>query len=104
MAVLVLVLYIQVKIMSIYSFILIFPDQTIMAQSGNGAASESDVTSLGTGQGLNFDDDTLKGKNSDNVNIISTEGGFSTFYLDLAFPRICGRVYHLWQNEWLFWY
>ena len=25
---------------------LIFQDQTIMAQSGNGAASESDVTSL----------------------------------------------------------
>ena len=66
MAVLVLMLYIQVKIMSIYSFILIFPDQTIMAQSGKGAASESDVTSLGTGQELNFDDDTLKGKDSDN--------------------------------------
>ena len=48
--------------MSIYSFILIFPDQTIMAQSGNAAASEGDVTSLGTGQELNFDDDTLKGK------------------------------------------
>ena len=47
--------------MSIYSFILIFPDQTIMAQSGNGTACESDVTSLGTGQELNFDDDTLKG-------------------------------------------
>ena len=62
MAVLVLVLYIQVKIVSIYSFILIFPDQTIMAQSGNGAACESDVTSLGTEQELNFDDDTLKGK------------------------------------------
>ena len=62
MAVLVLVLYIQVKIMSVYSFIPIFPDQTIMAQSGNGAASESDVTSHGTGQELNFDDDTLKGK------------------------------------------
>ena len=42
----------------------IFPDQTIMAQSGNGAACESDVTSLGTGQRLNFDDDTLKGKDS----------------------------------------
>ena len=37
-----------------------------MAQSGSGAASESDVTSLGTGQELNFDDDTLKGKNSYN--------------------------------------
>ena len=48
--------------MSIYSFILIFPDQTIMAQSGNAAASEGDVTSLGTGQELNFDDGTLKGK------------------------------------------
>ena len=33
-----------------------------MAQSGNGAACESDATSLGTGQELNFDDDTLKGK------------------------------------------
>ena len=66
MAVLVLVLYIQVKIISIYSFILIFPDQTIMAQSGNGAASESDVTSHGTGQELKFDDDTLKGKDSYN--------------------------------------
>ena len=47
--------------MSIYSFILIFPDQTIMTQSGKGAASESDVTSHGTGQELNFDADTLKG-------------------------------------------
>ena len=37
-----------------------------MAQSGNGAAGESDVTSLGTGQELNFDDDTLKGKDSYN--------------------------------------
>ena len=66
MAVLVLVLYLQVRIMSIYSFILIFPDQTIMAQSGNGAASESDVEPLGTGEELNFDDDTLKGKDSYN--------------------------------------
>ena len=66
MVVLVLVLYIQVKIVSIYSFILIFPDQTIMAQSGNGAASESDVTSHGTGQELNCDDDKLKGKDSYN--------------------------------------
>ena len=66
MVVLVLVLYLQVKIISIYSFILIFPDQTIMVQSGNGAACESDVTSLGTGQELNFDDDTMKGKDSDN--------------------------------------
>ena len=66
MAVLVLVLYIQVKIMSFYSFILIFLDQTIMAQNGNRAASESDVTSHGTGQELNFDDDTLKGKDSYN--------------------------------------
>ena len=64
MVVLVLVLYIQVMIMSIYSFILILPDQTIMAQSGNGGASESDLTSHGTGQELNFDDDTLKGKDS----------------------------------------
>ena len=52
--------------MSIYSVILFFPDQTIMVQSGNGAASESDVTSHGTGQELNFDDDTLKGKDSYN--------------------------------------
>ena len=66
MVVLVLVLHIQVKIVSIYSVILIFPDQTIMAQSGNRAACESDVTSLGTGQELNFDDDTLKGKDSYN--------------------------------------
>ena len=64
-AVLVAVL-IQLKIILIYSFILIFPDQTIMAQSGNGTACESDVTSLGTGQGLNFDEDTLKGKDSYN--------------------------------------
>ena len=66
MVILVLVVYIQVKIVSIYSVILIFPDQTIMAQSGNGAASESDVTSHGTGQELNYDDDTLKGKDSYN--------------------------------------
>ena len=66
MAVLVLALYVQVKIMSIYSFILFFLDQTIMAQSGNRAASESDVTSLGTGQELKFDDDPRKGKDSYN--------------------------------------
>ena len=65
MAVLFAVL-IQLKIILIYSFILIFPDQTIMAQSGNGTACESDITSLGTGQGLNFDEDTLKGKDSYN--------------------------------------
>ena len=53
---------IQLKIILIYTFILIFPDQTMMAQSGNGAACENDATSLGTGQGLNFDEDTLKGK------------------------------------------
>ena len=35
-----------------------------MAQSGNGVACESDVTSLGTGQELKFDNDTLKGKDS----------------------------------------
>ena len=64
MAVLVPVLYIQAKIMSIYSFILIFPDQTIMVQSRNGTECGSDVTSLGTGQDLNFGDDTLKGKHS----------------------------------------
>ena len=52
--------------MSIYSFILVFPDQTITVQSGNGAASESHVTSHGTGQELNFDDDTLEGKDSYN--------------------------------------
>ena len=61
MVVLVTVL-IQVKSLLILRFLPIFPDQTIMAQSGNGAACESDVTSLGTGQELNFDDDTLKGK------------------------------------------
>ena len=65
MAVLVAVLRL-LRIILIYSFVLIFPDQTIMAQSGNGAACESDVTSLGTGQGLNFDEDTLKGKDSYN--------------------------------------
>ena len=43
-----------------------FLDQTIMVQSGSGAASEGDVTSHGTGQELNFDDDTLKGKDSYN--------------------------------------
>ena len=37
-----------------------------MALSGNGAACESDVTSLITGQELNFDDGTLKGKDSYN--------------------------------------
>ena len=57
---------IQLKIILIYSFILIFPDQTIMAQSGNGAANESDATSHGTEQELNFDDGTLKGKDSYN--------------------------------------
>ena len=37
-----------------------------MAQSENGAVCKSDVTSLGTGQELKFDDDTLKGKDSYN--------------------------------------
>ena len=55
---------IQLKIILIYSFMLISTDQTIMAQSGDGAACESDFTPLGTGQELNFDDDTLKGKGS----------------------------------------
>ena len=54
---------------------LILPDQTIMVQSGNGAACESDPTSLGIGQGLNFDEDTLKGKDSDtSVNSVSPIG------------------------------
>ena len=66
MAVLLLVLYIQVEIMSIYSFILIFPGQTIMVQSGSGASSEGDAASHGTGQELNFDDGALKGKDSYN--------------------------------------
>ena len=35
-----------------------------MAQSGNGEASEGNVTSLGIGQELNFDDDKLKGRDS----------------------------------------
>ena len=52
--------------MLINSFILIFPDQTIMAHSGNGAASEGDVTALGTANELKFDDDTLKGRDSYN--------------------------------------
>ena len=43
-----------------------FPDQIITAQSGNGEASETDVTSHGTRQELNFDDGTLKGKDSYN--------------------------------------
>ena len=46
--------------------ILIFLDQTIMAQSGSGAANETDVTSPCTGQELNLDDGTLKGDDSYN--------------------------------------
>ena len=37
-----------------------------MPESGNGAACEGDVTSLATGKELNFDDGTLKGKDSYN--------------------------------------
>ena len=37
-----------------------------MAQNGNGAACESNVTSHGTRKELNFDDDTLKGIGSEN--------------------------------------
>ena len=51
--------------LKLYSM-LIFSDETIMAQSGNGAANESDVTSPGTGQELNLDDVTLKGEDSYN--------------------------------------
>ena len=57
---------IQLKIIVMYIFMLIFQDQTIMAQSGNAAACESDLTPLGTGQELNFDDNTLKSKDSYN--------------------------------------
>ena len=42
-----------------------------MAQSGNGAASESDATSLGTGQELNFDGDTQKGKGKGKSVVVS---------------------------------
>ena len=52
--------------MSTYSIILIFSDQTSTAQNGNGAASEIDVLSHGTGQELNFFNDALKGKDSYN--------------------------------------
>ena len=45
-----------------------------MAQSGNGAACEGDVTPLATGKELNFDDDTLKGKDSYHVNSVSPTG------------------------------
>ena len=37
-----------------------------MAQSRNGVEFESNVISLGTGEELNFGDDTLKGKDSYN--------------------------------------
>ena len=62
---------VQGKIILIYSFILIFPDQTIMALSVNGATCESDVTSLGTGQRLNFDGDTQKGKDKGKSVVVS---------------------------------
>ena len=35
-----------------------------MTQSGNRAANESDVTSLSNEHALDFDDDTLKGKDT----------------------------------------
>ena len=57
-----------------------------MVQSGSGAASESDVTSHGTGQELNFDDDTLKGKDSYNQLLI--------VYHQKAF-----NMTNLWRNE-----
>ena len=46
-----------------------------MAQSGNGAACESDVMSLGTGQELNFDDHKLKGKDSYNCSQFLSQKG-----------------------------
>ena len=42
-----------------------------MALSGNGATCESDVTSLGTGQRLNFDGDTQKGKDKGKSVVVS---------------------------------
>ena len=51
--------------LKLYSM-LIFSDETVMAQSGNGAANEGDVTSLGTGQEVKLDDVTLKGEDSYN--------------------------------------
>ena len=42
-----------------------------MAQSGNGAACESDVTSLGNGQGLNFNGNTRKGKGKGKSVVVS---------------------------------
>ena len=52
----------KLNLIFIYIIMLIFPDKSIKAQSGNKAASESDVTPLGTRQGLNFDEDTLISK------------------------------------------
>ena len=56
-----------------------------MAQSGNAAASEGDVTSLGTGQELNFDDGTLKGKDILQLLIVYHEKAFN--------------MRNLWRNE-----
>ena len=52
----------KLKIIFIYIIMLIFPDKSIKAQSLNKASCESDVKPLGTGQGLNFDEDTLISK------------------------------------------
>lgn len=46
-----------------------------MAQGGIGAASESDVTSVADDQGLNFDDETLKGKDLHQLNIVYCQKG-----------------------------
>ena len=44
------------------------------AKSANEAAYGSDVTSLSTGQELNSDDGTLKGKDLTTVNSVSPKG------------------------------
>ena len=61
-----------------------------MTQSGIGAASETDVAALSSGQSLDFDDDTLKGKDIHYCYLLITKIMYDSLFgvLNRKFSRI----------------
>ena len=61
-----------------------------MTQSGIGAASETDVAALNSGQSLDFDDDTLKGKDIHYCYLLITKIMYDSLFgvLNRKFSRI----------------
>ena len=61
-----------------------------MTQSGMGATSETDVAALSSGQSLDFDDDTLKGKDIHYCYLLITKIMYDSLFgvLNRKFSRI----------------